>query len=368
MVILRFFLVLAFITLAHSVTTQISDTYGDIVYCVDKHNQPAFEHPLLKNHKLQESPSEFPRVIGATKKNQWPTSEAHVSTAKCPPGTVPIQNITALNHRTKPETGNNNSFIYKHEYAEVTTDGLQKLYGTRATVSVWKPVVENRDEMSISQIWIVSGDYEKHDLNTIEVGWQSDAYAITGGYNLQEPGFIQTSSEVVLGGTISPISSFGGSQFEISILVWKDPKSGNWWLSLGSDHSLVGYWPRELFTTLADHATKINWGGEIVDSHSFGQHTKTQMGSGRFSEEGFGKASYFRNIERVDDTNTFQPDQELVIEEEGTYYDTKILHTDEWGTHIFYGGPGFGYTHSGVVPLRLSLFFICFSFILFITI
>jgi len=26
---------------------------GDIVDCVDINNQPAFDHPLLKNHKLQ---------------------------------------------------------------------------------------------------------------------------------------------------------------------------------------------------------------------------------------------------------------------------------------------------------------------------
>ncbi|XP_020884767.1 uncharacterized protein LOC9317944 [Arabidopsis lyrata subsp. lyrata] len=341
-----------------------------MVICISKENQPAFDHPLLMYHKIQEAPTEIPRVIGTNKKSEWPTSEAHVSTAKCPQDKVPIQNMTALSHRAKPERGNNNtSVIPKHEHAVALARGIPKVYGTKAVINIWEPVVEDKKiEMSISQIWITSGDFDTNDLNSIEVGWQvdpivykdnkprlfvywtSDAYRTTGGYNLRKPGFIQTSSEIVLGGSISPVSSFGGSQFEITILVWKDSKSGNWWLSLGPDNVLVGYWPREIFSSLADHGTKLDWGGEIIDSHSFGRHTKTQMGSGRFPEEGFGNASYVRNLEMVDDTNTLQPIEVKRYYSDGPYYSTKKLHTDEWGTHFFFGGPG------------LSLYFIYFSF------
>ncbi|XP_019100711.1 PREDICTED: uncharacterized protein LOC104788803 [Camelina sativa] len=252
-------------------------------------------------------------------------------------------------------------------YAEVATDSQQKLYGTIATINVWEPVVENSGELSLAQVWITSGDYETKDLNTIEVGWQSDGYNTTGGYNLHDPGFVQTSSEVVLGGAISPVSSIGGRQFEMTILVWKDPRSGNWWLRVGTD--LAGYWPRELFTTLGDHARKIDWGGEIIDSERFGRHTKTQMGSGRFPQEGFGNASYFRNIQVVDHTCSFQPTPELFTHATNTaYYDVKNVHRDELGTHFFYGGPGFGHTQSGVVSLSLSQFFLCLCFSFFIII
>ncbi|XP_010507711.1 PREDICTED: uncharacterized protein LOC104784377 [Camelina sativa] len=276
------------------------------------------------------SPSEIPRTTGTRAKSEWTTYEAHIS-----------------------------------KYAEVTTGiSQQKLYGTIATINVWEPVVENRTEFSLSQVWITSGDYETENLNTIEVGWQvceelyndnkprlfiywtSDVYITTGGYNLRKPGFIQTSSEIVLGGAISPVSSVGGRQFEMTILVWKDPRSGNWWLRVGTD--LVGYWPRELFTTLGDHARKIDWGGEIIDSESFGRHTKTQMDSGRFPQEGFGNASYFRNIQVVDHTCSFQTTPELFTQADTPYYDVKKLHRDELGTHFFYGGPGFGHMHSGV--------------------
>lgn len=131
-------------------------------------------------------------------------------------------------------------------------------------------------------------------------------------------------------------------------------------MSVGDD-SPIGYWPGELFTGLADHAIKADWGGEIADSHGFNRHTKTQMGSGHFPEEGFGKSSYIRNIQIVDDNSSFQTIQQLRLLEEGTYYAAKNLQTDEFGTKFFFGGPGFGgHRHSGVVPLSLSLFF-CIS-------
>ncbi|CAL9247868.1 unnamed protein product, partial [Arabidopsis halleri] len=78
-----------------------------------------------------------------------------------------------------------------------------------------------------------------------------------------------------------------------------DQKSGNWWLSLGSNHSLIGYWPAAIFQKIA-YGDECNGGVEFVNSQSFGRHTTTQMGSVRFSDEGFGKVSYFRNLEIVD--------------------------------------------------------------------
>ena len=74
-----------------------------------------------------------------------------------------------------------------------------------------------------------------------------------------------------------------------------------------ADNTLVGYWPFELFNHLADHESMVEWEGEVVNSNPGGKHTSTQMGSGHFSEEGFGKASYFWNIELVDVDNSLRP-------------------------------------------------------------
>lgn len=58
-------------------------------------------------------------------------------------------------------------------------------------------------------------------MGLIVVIWQSDAYQATGCYNLLCSGFIQINSDIAMGATISPISYYGGSQYDISILVWK---------------------------------------------------------------------------------------------------------------------------------------------------
>ncbi|XP_010456495.1 PREDICTED: uncharacterized protein LOC104737949 [Camelina sativa] len=213
-------------------------------------------------------------------------------------------------------------FCKKLNYAIVSsTNSTPEIYGTKAIVNVWAPAIEEgAKEMSVAQIWIASGDYKSDDLNTIEIGWQvlptvyrdnrprlfvfwtGNAYK-TGCYNVCCPGFIQTSGDIVIGGPISPVSSLGGSQSEITVNVWKDRKSG-WWLSLGFNN-IVGYWPSEI-STLADHANYAQWGGEILNTQRLGRHTTTQMGSGHFPDEGFRRSSYFRNLEVVDNNNQLQ--------------------------------------------------------------
>lgn len=142
--------------------------------------------------------------------------------------------------------------------------------------------------------------------------------------------------------------------------------SGNWWLSLASKNSVIGYWPRELFTGLADHAILAEWGGEILNSGSHGRHTKTQMGSGHFPDEGFRNSSYFRNIEIVDKNNSLQTVQgykKLVTNPD--WYNIKTGYTDEWKSHFYYGGPGF---RSGAVTTVVStrLFYFLFSVFLIV--
>lgn len=50
---------------------------------------------------------------------------------------------------------------------------------------------------------------------------QSDAYQATGCYNLLCSGFIQTNSRIAIGAAISPLSEFEGSQFDVTIVIWK---------------------------------------------------------------------------------------------------------------------------------------------------
>ncbi|WZZ48458.1 hypothetical protein YC2023_048565 [Brassica napus] len=180
-----------------------------------------------------------------------------------------------------------------HEYA-IMNSRRGKYFGTKFLVNVWKPEEVRSNEFSLAQTWLASG--HGANINTIEA---ADAYK-NGCYNTKCPGFVQKSSLITVGGAYNTVSQYDGVQYELSVLIWKSGE--NWWLRVGEE--LVGYWPGALFTSLGDGATRVQWGGEIVNVKTGGKHTITDMGSGHFADEGVKKASYFRNIMTVDGTNT----------------------------------------------------------------
>lgn len=237
-----------------------------------------------------------------------------------------------------------------------------QFYGAKASLNVWPAHVSSPAEFSLSQIWVISGSFG-HDLNTIEAGWQvspelygdnsprfftywtNDAYQETGCYNLHCAGFVQTNSRIAIGAAIAPISSYNGHQYDITLLIWKDPKKGHWWLQLGPAGPLVGYWPSALFTHLGAQgrgaANMVQFGGEAVNTRASGSHTPTQMGSGRFPGEGYGRAAYFRNDQVVDWDNNLIPAAGLrLLADHPGCYDIAGGNGGAWGTYFYYGGPG----------------------------
>ncbi|XP_010547698.1 PREDICTED: uncharacterized protein LOC104819360 [Tarenaya hassleriana] len=337
---------------------------GDIIDCVLAHKQPAFDHPRLRGQMPMEPPE---RPKGHNRRGLRP-KEFQLWRRRgesCPEGTVPIRrtkeedvlratSLSSFGKKFRSFRRDTNSNGHEHAVGYVSGD---EYYGAKASINVWVPKVENQYEFSLSQIWIISGSFG-NDLNTIEAGWQvspelygdkyprfftywtNDAYQATGCYNLLCSGFVQTNSEIAIGAAISPTSSYEGGQFDITLLIWKDPKHGNWWLEFGSG-ILVGYWPSFLFTHLRDHASMVQYGGEIVNSSPFGDHTATQMGSGHFAEEGFSKASYYRNIQIVDwDNNLVPPTNLKVIADHPNCYDIQGGINKVWGNYFYYGGPG----------------------------
>lgn len=107
------------------------------------------------------------------------------------------------------------------------------------------------------------------------------------------------------------------------------------------DGYVLGYWPSFLFSYLADSASIVEWGGEVVNMEEDGQHTTTQMGSGQFPDAGFSKASYFRNIQVVDSSNNLKEPKGLnTFTEKSNCYDVEVSKNDDWGHYFYYGGPG----------------------------
>ncbi|CAN1168528.1 hypothetical protein LINPERPRIM_LOCUS19255 [Linum perenne] len=208
-------------------------------------------------------------------------------------------------------------------------------------INLWKPrVVSN--EHSASQIWVTDGAKQKFE--SIEAGWLYDGYYKTGCYNLQCPGFVQTSPRVVLGGRINgPISTYGGEQRIVTIQIIKDFKTSNWWLYYQGVE--VGYWPGDLFTNLKKSASLLQWGGEVINKKANGFHTRTQMGSGHFPSEGFHKAAYFRSLIYFDENGgQVNPAEGITgYATRSECYDVAVGKTGEGlgGVHFYYGGPGF---------------------------
>ncbi|XP_056856968.1 uncharacterized protein LOC130506349, partial [Raphanus sativus] len=259
-------------------------------------------------------------------------------------------------------------------YATAYVNSKPKIYGTKATINVWDPIVQASGDFSLAQIWLSSGSYETNDLNTIEVGWQvfpskygdaqprlftywtTDAY-YSGCYSLRCPGFLQTSSRIALEAAISRTSTYGGDQSGITIQIWKDPISGNWWLAVGVvTFEPVGYWPAELFTNMSDHATMVEWGGEILYQNISGLSTITQMGSGEYAEKGYRKSAYFCNLSIAEEPNSLQPvdDFNMQADHKDLYTITKS-NTEACGNHFYFGGPGYGHVRSTAVRGAASL-------------
>ncbi|KAG5536939.1 hypothetical protein RHGRI_024389 [Rhododendron griersonianum] len=344
---------------------------GDVIDCVLSHLQPAFDHPQLKGQKPLEAP-EIPKANNSTEAATEVFQLWTHSGESCPEGTIPIRRITEKDvsradsvekfGRKLRRGVRRDTMSSDHEHAVAFVNGEQ-YYGAKASLNVWAPRVTDQFEFSLSQLWVISGTFG-NDLNTIEAGWQAslrfqvspelygdnyprfftywttDAYQATGCYNLLCSGFVQTNNKIAIGAAISPRSSYNGRQFDIGIMVWKDPKHGHWWLQFGSG-LLVGYWPNLLFSHLRGHASMIQFGGEIVNTGSRGYHTSTQMGSGSFADDGFRKASYFRNLQVVDWDNNLLPMSNLhLLADHPNCYDIKAGRNNVWGDYFYYGGPG----------------------------
>lgn len=58
--------------------------------------------------------------------------------------------------------------VVQHAIAYVEGD---KYYGAKATINVWEPKIQQPNEFSLSQLWILGGSFGQ-DLNSIEAGWQ----------------------------------------------------------------------------------------------------------------------------------------------------------------------------------------------------
>ncbi|XP_062206252.1 protein neprosin-like [Phragmites australis] len=331
------------------VNMTVQTEEADVFDCIDINLQPAFDHPLLKNHKIQVKPSSFP--LGPNIKSALIPSklEAELCTIECPPGTIPILRngqgavgiITSLNDGEGQEA------------AAIRTK--YDIYGAHATINIYEPIVNgvNGDR---SAAWTQINNGLSEGIGAGSIVWPSfsgdnfarfhvywvDSVLNKECYDLRCPGFVQVSQSVGLGGRIQPVSIYNGQQYVINVLLFKDPKTKNWWLSYGENKTPIGYWPSSLFTSMTDKADHSFVGGFVRGPTV--KSNPPQMGSGHFASEGFKRAAFVENVQIVDENNNLVTPEPWSKSIPGTTrekcYSMDDFGKNDGGMHVYYGGPG----------------------------
>ncbi|KAI4298165.1 hypothetical protein L6164_031757 [Bauhinia variegata] len=333
---------------------------GNDFDCVDIYEQPAFDHPLMKNHKIQHRPS---FSIGSMKGTPSYVGEvAEIEQIRggegCPPGKVPIHRIKS-NHLANADSSSDSNIDQTRHFA--TIDTLEKttlLHGAGAYIGVYNPQPALVNQFSKAQVWLQRGP--PNELNIIEVGWAVhrslyddngthltaywtiDNRRKTGCYNAYCPGFVQVDSRIALGARYIDISTVGGQQYHIQVLVKQDNSTGHWWL-IYLNNIAIGYWPKELFSHMANGASFVRYGGETLTSLD---GVSPPMGSGELPSTLLNVADYFAVVVSVDEnyaTTDVNPDRLKKNCDTGTaYYD--LLYLGDQGGFLkqtfSFGGPG----------------------------
>ncbi|CAF2144524.1 unnamed protein product [Brassica napus] len=300
---------------------------GDIIYCVDIYKQPAFDHPALRNHKLQMKPS---MELGSRETNspndgssKLVTSQIWTQSGQCPVGTIPIRRVSRedISRTSSPSSfGRKPPHIYNtlekaHQHKANTNSTAGKKHnprpknrseamffavgsnylGAQTNINVWNPSGVQKSDYSSAQMWLLAGDQSEMS-EVIEAGWM---YLVS---------------------IILTLMLYLGPCFQ-------DLQSKNWWLA--SHDNVYGYWPSAIFKHLPQGATAVQWGGEVYSRNVRKKpHTKTPMGSGESPIQLFGKACYHTFI-RIKDAS-MQPKYPMPLAEfsdENQCY-TTILHKE----------------------------------------
>lgn len=106
------------------------------------------------------------------------------------------------------------------------------------------------------------------------------------------------SKDVPLGTMPEKYSITGQEQHSWNISIDKHSDDGNWWLSIGPEKHLVGYWPKTLFTALAEVASQVEWGGEINNPGP--TSPIPDMGNGLMADYDTKLSSYLEHVTVVD--------------------------------------------------------------------
>ncbi|XP_061357134.1 protein neprosin-like [Gastrolobium bilobum] len=360
---------------------------GDMIDCVDIYKQPGFDHPSLKNHKIQMIPDsllkhQISNTIDASQSNSENVFQTWQRSGTCPKGTIPIRRIlkedflraasfdrfgmkppaifknsTNPYNLFSPNLKTSNVIVPENRSAAYLVTMGYNYIGAEADINVWNPNVDLPDDFTTAQIWLKAGS--DVGFESVEAGWMvnpklygdkatrlfaswtKDSYVSTGCFDLTCPGFIQVNPDVALGAALEPVSSQSGDQYDINVGMFWDA-DGNWWLLLKHD-IVVGYWPSKVLGSLRHSAILVEWGGQVFSSNLLKTtpHTRTAMGSGEHASSQLGVSCYMGRVRIKDYSRTLKyPEFVYPIAEEPYCYNA--LNDVKYGVEpvFYFGGPG----------------------------
>ncbi|KAK9148953.1 hypothetical protein Scep_007710 [Stephania cephalantha] len=277
----------------------IKTSTGDVYACVDIHQQPALDHPMLKNHKVQlRRTSSSPKEIFDMTSSTNIYKKSMLDQVDCPDGTVPIKRVgkeelkaakyffESLHSRRNDVRPQASSYPGLQSAVSRLKQGGYK--GVGAEVSLEKVDVAAA-HFSASHVWV--SDDPDGFANSLWAGWME-----VDGH-------------------------------------------GHWRLYVDSKE--VGYWPNELVPALSDDANHLLWGsvtlGPIGDNSS-------PMGNGRLPDTGdYKKSGFFYKMKmRSGNYNFGDPpmDQTDISVDCNANYGVANFKSTYNGVSILYGGPG----------------------------
>ncbi|KAI3877708.1 hypothetical protein MKW98_020189 [Papaver atlanticum] len=295
-----------------SFKTELGYTYDFI----NIYKQPAFDHPLLRNHKIQMKPNLIHREQVDEPIFNTVSSVVRSKLEGCPSETVPIRRTTKEELVNAKHLSNG---IKRRHYVSAQPFAEKVYYGSSAKIYVTNPTVDP-DKFSTAQIWIrmLFGDNKTRVFGLWTVQ--------TGCYNILCPGFVQVHPKYSFGEYIG-VGTYGGIQRVFDFSVHRDPER---------------YWPKEIFTHLAENASVIGYGG--VAGADLGEPTPP-MGHGYLLYFNTKYTCYMFNMKVANnrgkyfnfDTSKVQLDHDAKT----SCYDLIVPGRDIFrGIMMFFGGPG----------------------------
>ncbi|CAO2823950.1 unnamed protein product [Amaranthus hypochondriacus] len=150
-------------------------------------------------------------------------------------------------------------------------DPNKKFLGIEGTSTLYKPSVIGDSQWSKARMKLLNGP------DIIEVGWMvnpsvfkdNEAHLYVqftagsnGCINTECTGFVHVAKDYPLGATPKNYSVIGIQPYSWNFRIAKQD-DGNWWVFMGEQNKKIGYWPKTLFTGLAEVANQAEWGGEV---------------------------------------------------------------------------------------------------------